>query len=263
MISLEGKVAIVTGATQGLGADIVVALHAAGASVLVTGRDAERGDEVVTALKERAAFVAADLAEDAGIDAIIDAALTAFGRIDILVNNACLYNDAGFGSTREDWHRALDVNVVGPALLMGRTADHLSSPGGVIVNIGSVGGKFGAAGRMLYPASKAGLMQLTKNAAATLAPRGIRVLTVSPAWTWSPALESLAGSEERADRIGAATHPLGRVGRGSDVGDVVVFACSEMARFMTGVDLPVDGGYSMLGPDRGLGPRPWFVGEKE
>ncbi|QTH21333.1 SDR family oxidoreductase [Rhizorhabdus wittichii] len=263
MISLDGKVAIVTGATQGLGAGIAASLHAAGASVLVTGRDAERGAAVVAALGERAAFVAADIAQDEGVATCLDAALARFGRLDILVNNACLYADPGLGASREEWHRSLDVNLVGPALLIAGAAGHLPSPGGVIVNIGSVGGKFGAAGRLLYPASKAALMQLTKSAAVTLAPRGIRVLTVSPAWTWSPALAGMAGSEQRADAVGARTHPLGRVGRDADVGDVVVFACSDMARFMTGVDLPVDGGYSILGPDQGLGPRPWFEGGEQ
>ena len=257
MIPLHGKVALVTGATQGLGADIAASLRAAGASVMITGRDIQRGTAVAEALGADAAFVNADLAQDDGIKACLDAVIERFGQLDILVNNACLYADPGLGATREDWHRSLDVNLVGPALLMAKAAELLPS-GGVIVNIGSVGGKFGAAGRMLYPAGKAGIMQLTKNAAVTLAPRGIRVLTVSPAWTWSPSLADMAGTEQRADAVGARTHPLGCVGRGADVGEVVVFACSEMAGFMTGVDLPVDGGYSILGPDQGLGPRPWF-----
>ena len=257
MIPLHGKVALVTGATQGLGADIAASLRAAGASVMITGRDIQRGTAVAEALGADAAFVNADLAQDDGIKACLDAVIERFGQLDILVNNACLYADPGLGATREDWHKSLDVNLVGPALLMAKAAELLPS-GGVIVNIGSVGGKFGAAGRMLYPAGKAGIMQLTKNAAVTLAPRGIRVLTVSPAWTWSPSLADMAGTEQRADAVGARTHPLGRVGRGADVGEVVVFACSEMAGFMTGVDLPVDGGYSILGPDQGLGPRPWF-----
>ena len=262
MIPLHGKVALITGATQGLGADIAASLRAAGASVMITGRDVQRGTAVAEALGADAAFVNADLAQDDGIKACLDAVIERFGRLDILVNNACLYADPGLEATREDWHKSLDVNLVGPALLMAKAAELLPS-GGVIVNIGSVGGKFGAAGRMLYPAGKAGLMQLTKNAAVTLAPRGIRVLTVSPAWTWSPSLADMAGTEQRADAIGARTHPLGRVGRGADVGEVVVFACSEMASFMTGVDLPVDGGYSILGPDQGLGPRPWFAGDSQ
>jgi 3-oxoacyl-[acyl-carrier protein] reductase len=257
MIPLHGKVALVTGATQGLGADIAASLRAAGASVMIAGRDVQRGTAVAEALGADAAFVNADLAQDDGIKACLEAVIERFGQLDILVNNACLYADPGLGATREDWHKSLDVNLVGPALLMAKAAELLPS-GGVIVNIGSVGGKFGAAGRMLYPAGKAGIMQLTKNAAVTLAPRGIRVLTVSPAWTWSPSLADMAGTEQRADAVGARTHPLGRVGRGADVGQVVVFACSEMAGFMTGVDLPVDGGYSILGPDQGLGPRPWF-----
>lgn len=262
MIPLHGKVALVTGATQGLGADIAASLRAAGASVMTTGRDVQRGAAVAEALGADAAFVNADLAQDDGIKACLEAVIERFGQLDILVNNACLYADPGLEATREDWHKSLDVNLVGPALLMAKAAELLPN-GGVIVNIGSVGGKFGAAGRMLYPAGKAGLMQLTKNAAVTLAPRGIRVLTVSPAWTWSPSLADMAGTEQRADAIGARTHPLGRVGRGADVGEVVVFACSEMAGFMTGVDLPVDGGYSILGPDQGLGPRPWFAGDSQ
>lgn len=262
MIPLHGKVALVTGATQGLGADIAASLRAAGASVMITGRDVQRGAAVAEALGADAAFVNADLAQDDGIRACLEAVIERFGQLDILVNNACLYADPGLEATREDWHKSLDVNLVGPALLMAKAAELLPN-GGVIVNIGSVGGKFGAAGRMLYPAGKAGLMQLTKNAAVTLAPRGIRVLTVSPAWTWSPSLADMAGTEQRADAIGARTHPLGRVGRGADVGEVVVFACSEMAGFMTGVDLPVDGGYSILGPDQGLGPRPWFARDSQ
>jgi NAD(P)-dependent dehydrogenase (short-subunit alcohol dehydrogenase family) len=137
-------------------------------------------------------------------------------------------------------------------------AEKMTKPGGVVVNIGSVGGKVGAAGRVLYPASKAGILQFTKNAAVTLAPEGIRVLSVSPAWTWSPALEGMAGTIERADAVGGRIHPIGRVGRGGDIGNAVIFAVSDMASFMTGVDIAVDGGFTIVGPDQGRGPRPWF-----
>jgi NAD(P)-dependent dehydrogenase (short-subunit alcohol dehydrogenase family) len=131
--------------------------------------------------------------------------------------------------------------------------------GATVINLGSVGGKFGMKGRAIYPASKAGLLQITKNFAVTLAPRGIRVLSVSPAWTWSPAISAAVnGSLEVADAAGAITHPLGRIGRGEEVGRTIVFAVSDDASWMTGTDLAVDGGFACLGPDQGLSAGPWF-----
>jgi NAD(P)-dependent dehydrogenase (short-subunit alcohol dehydrogenase family) len=263
MISLEGKTAIVTGSAQGLGADIARSLIEAGANVVLADRNVDGGAAMAAELGIKAWFCKTDIALDNDIAACVAGTLERFGGLDLLVNNACVYADAGLASTRADWMRALNVNLVGAAIFMSMAARAMTRPGGVIVNIGSVGGKFGAAGRALYPASKAGLMQLTKNAAVTLAPDGIRVLTVSPAWTWSPALENMTGGIERADAIGARLHPVGRVGRGRDVGNAVVFAASEMAGFMTGVDIPVDGGFSILGPDQGRSPRAWFAEAKE
>jgi 3-oxoacyl-[acyl-carrier protein] reductase len=259
MIRLDGRAAIVTGAAQGLGEAIARGLHAAGAAVMLADRDAAKGAAVAAALgPARAAFAAVDLAHDEDINRLVAAARERLGRLDILVNCAISYADPGLAATRAEWHAALDVNLIGPALLTARAVSVMTAPGGVVVNIGSVGGKFGAAGRALYPAAKAALLQLTRNMAVSLAPQGIRVVSVSPAWTWSPALERLAGSLARADRVGARLHPAGRVGRGEDVARAVVFACSDMAGFITGVDIPVDGGFSALGPDQGRSPRAWF-----
>ena len=257
MIALDGKTAIVTGAAQGLGRDIAQSLHEAGANVVLADRAADAG--AAQALGARAWYSRTDIALDDQIAACIAGTMDRFGGLDILVNNACLYADAGLASTRAEWLAALNVNLVGAAIFTAMAAERMTRPGGVIVNIGSVGGKFGAAGRALYPASKAGLLQLTKNAAATLAPQGIRVLSVSPAWTWSPALEGMAGSIAQADAVGGRLHPIGRVGRGRDIGNAVVFAVSDMAGFITGVDIPVDGGFSSLGPDQGRSPRAWFA----
>lgn len=255
MITLDGRAAIVTGGAQGLGAAIARGLGAAGADVLVADcKEPEAG-------APRTIFQRTDLASDADIDACVAAAVARFGRLDILVNCAVTYLDPGLAATRAEWRAALDVNLIGAALLTARAAEVMTAPGGVVVNIGSVGGKFGAAGRALYPASKAALLQFTRNAAVTLAPRGIRVLSVSPAWTWSPALAAMAGDEVRADAVGARVHPAGRVGRGEDVANAVLFACSALAGFITGVDLPVDGGFSILGPDAGRGPRAFFTAE--
>ena len=258
MTNLEGRTAIVSGATQGLGLDIARALHAAGANVVMLGRGETSGLAAAAGVGERALFVQTDIGSDADIEAAVDAALSRFGAVDLLINNACIYVDHGLDSTREEWLGTLNVNLVGAAILTQKVAPHLPDGRGVIVNITSVGGKFGAAGRALYPASKAGLAQFTRNAAATLAPRGIRVVSVTPAWTWSPALEARAGTIERADRVAARLHPLGRAGRGADVADVVLFVCSDGARFITGTEIAVDGGFTMLGPDQGRGPAAWF-----
>ncbi|CAN7741373.1 SDR family oxidoreductase [Variovorax paradoxus] len=259
MTPLQGKVAVVTGAAALLGSAIARAFVQAGARVVAVDIDAVRGEALAAGLGEGCRFVACDIASDDALDALVAGVLRTEGRIDCLVNNAVVYGDAGLGAARADWLSALNVNLVSGAMLVQKTADALAAQGGAIVNMGSVGGKFGAAGRALYPAAKAAILQLTRNQAATLAPRGVRVNSVSPGWTWSDALSRMAdGDRARADRVGAPMHPLGRVGDGDDVAQVVLFLCSDAARFVTGADIPVDGGFSMLGPDQGRSARDWF-----
>lgn len=253
---MNGRVAIVTGGNSHLGKEIARAFVGAGTSVVIAARDAERGDAAARELD--ALYVQTDLAEDASIEACVAATLERFGRLDFLVNNAVAYIDGGLETTREDWVYALNVNVAGTAVFVREASRHME-PGSAIVNLGSVGGKFGAAGRSVYPASKAAILQLTKNQAVELAPRGIRVNSVSPGWTWSdPLARMTGGSREAADRAAATTQPLGRAGDAEEVGAAVVFLCSPAASFITGTDLAVDGGYSMLGPDQGRGPRYWI-----
>lgn len=259
--SLAGKTAIVTGSTQGLGADIAKVLSACGAAVVIVGRNASAGEEIAAAIRSgggQALYCATDIQDDAQIDACIEETLQAFGRLDILVNNACSYEDDGLEASREQWHRTLGINLVSAAIFAQKVLPHLPR-GGCIVNLGSTGGKFGAAGRALYPASKAAMLQFTKNLAASIAPRGLRAVAVSPAWTWSPSVQRLShDSREHADKVASQFHPLGRVGDGAEIGHVVAFAVSEAASWITGVDIPVDGGFSMLGPDQGISPRIWF-----
>ena len=261
LVDLTGKSAIITGSTQGLGADIASVLARCGASVTIVGRNADKGQQLAETLRGQGAqvlYCPTDIQQDDEIDNCIQQTLNAFGGLDILVNNACIYEDAGLDSTREQWHHTLGVNLVSAAIFAQKASGHMKA-GSVIVNLGSTGGKFGAAGRALYPASKAAILQFTKNLAVTLAPEGIRAVAVSPAWTWSPAVERLSqGSRPDADRVAAALHPLGRVGNGEEVGNAVAFVASDAASWITGVDIPVDGGYSILGPDQGDSPRQWF-----
>lgn len=255
---LQGQVAIVTGSTQGLGTDIARQLLDAGASVMLVGRNRAAGAALASELGERCRFVACNVELDEDIDGCIDATLAAFGRLDILVNNACVYDDQGLQSDREQWLKTLNINLVSAAIFVQKATPHMTE-GGTVINIGSTGGKFGTAGRALYPASKAGILQLTRNLAVSLAPASIRVISVSPAWTWSPGVATMSGGDIAvADRVGAAFHPLGRVGRGEEIGQVVAFLCSQGASWITGVDIPVDGGFSILGPDQGISPRVWF-----
>jgi 3-oxoacyl-[acyl-carrier protein] reductase len=252
---MNDRVAIVTGGNSRLGAAIARAFTAAGAAVVIAARDAERGNAVAQEIG--ALFVETDIGGDDSIAACIETAVDRLGRLDFLVNNAVVYADGGIETTREEWLRGLNINVVGTAVFVREASRHMSE-GSAIVNVGSVGGKFGAVGRAVYPACKAAILQLTKNQAADLAPRGIRVNSVSPGWTWSDPLERMAGTRDAADRAAAATQPLGRAGDAEEVAAAVVFLCSPAASFITGADLAVDGGFSMLGPDQGRGAGYWI-----
>jgi NAD(P)-dependent dehydrogenase (short-subunit alcohol dehydrogenase family) len=258
----KGKVALVTGGASLLGSTIVRAFHAAGAAVVIADLDEARGKAVGDPLGERVLFVRTDVADDAQLAALVAAAGKRFGGVDYLVNGAVTFLDNGLESTREEWLRALSVNVASGAILARMVAPVMKARGGgSIVNFSSIAGRFGAAGRFLYPASKAALKQVTRNEATELAPFRVRVNAISPAWTWSDPLKVLSGNDRaRADAVGAKTHPLGRIGDAEEVADVLAWLCSDAASWITGADIPVDGGYAMLGPDRGLGPKGWFEG---
>jgi NAD(P)-dependent dehydrogenase (short-subunit alcohol dehydrogenase family) len=257
----KGKVALVTGGASLLGATIVRAFHAAGAAVVIADVDEARGTAVAEPLGERALFVRTDITDDAELVALTGAAQKRFGGVDFLINSAVTFQDNGLASTREEWWRALNVNVASGAILTRLLAPMMKARGGgAVVNFSSIAGKFANAGRMLYPASKAAIRQITRNEAIDLAPHRIRVNCVSPAWTWSDPLKALSGgSRELADKVGARLHPLGRIGDAEEVANAVLWLCSDGASWVTGEDLAVDGGYAMLGPDQGLGPKGWLA----
>jgi NAD(P)-dependent dehydrogenase (short-subunit alcohol dehydrogenase family) len=254
MRGLDGKIAIVTGGATSIGAAIVQAFHAAGAKVAIADIDDGAGAALAAELGDSVMFQHTDITDDAQITACLAATAEAFGGLDFLVNNACTFLDEGLASSRADWLTSMNVNVVSGAVFVREAAPYLRRRGGgAVVNFSSVAGKHGQRGRALYPAGKAAILQLTRNEAMELAADRIRVNAVAPGWTWSAPISRLAkGNREKADRIAGEYHPLGRLGDAEDVARAVLFLCSEDARHITGIDLPVDGGYAMTGPDQGM-----------
>ncbi len=257
-MDLTGKVALITGGTHGLGGTISQELHAAGAKVLITGIEDDKGAALARSLGEGAAYYRMDLGQDGDIDAALGDCKSRFGRLDIVVHNACSYLDEGIGTARADWLTSLNINVVGAAVLIDKARGFLTAPGGVVVLIGSVSAKSGSRTRGPYSVSKAAIAQLMKLSAVQLGPDGIRAVSVTPGWTWTPPMEAMTdGDRSIADKAGAEVNLLGRVGRMKEVANAVVFASSDAASWITGCDIPVDGGFTALGPDRGFGPRHW------
>jgi NAD(P)-dependent dehydrogenase (short-subunit alcohol dehydrogenase family) len=242
-MSLGGRVAIVTGGAQSIGAAIVRELVGRGAQVVVVDLAQNPGERLVAELGEPAVFVRADIGDPADRDRALEVAVDRFGGVDVLVNNAVDPRDGGEAAGPERWLAAYNVNVVAAAMLMLACRSSMRARGGgVVVNIASVSAHRAQEGRWVYNASKAALLQLTRSAARDLAPDGIRVVSVTPAWTVSRAIPS-------ESTPAAAYHALGRIGRAEEVARVVAFVCSDDASFVTGSEIPVDGGYLALGPE--------------
>lgn len=250
--SLVGKTAIVTGGATIIGAAVVTALHAAGSNVVLVDIDKDNGQKVADRLGDRVWFRETDITDDAQIAACVEATAARFGGIDILVNLACSYVDSALDSPRSDWLAACNVNLISGVMMLRAVHPYMvKRGGGAVVNFGSISARVAQTGRWLYPTTKAAIHQVTRNEAMDLAKDHIRVNTVSPGWTWSAIMNELShGDRAKTDRVAAPFHLLGRVGDPGEVANVVVFACSDRASFVTGADLPVDGGYSAMGPEQ-------------
>lgn len=243
----QGKVAVITGASRGIGRSIALALAARGATIVAVDMDQASTDGVVAELQAAGATalaVVGNVTVSADVERMIDAATEAFGRVDILVNNAGITRDGLLMRMKdEDWDAVLSVNLKG-AFLCTRAAFKVMSKQryGRIVNIASVVGQMGNAGQANYCASKAGLIGLTKSNAREMAKRNITVNAVAPGFIATAMTDALS-DKVRAELT--AQIPLERLGSADDIATAVVFLASEPAGYITGHVLSVNGGMYM------------------
>jgi len=250
---LAGKVAIVTGAAQGIGRACAERLAKEGAKVLLTDINADNGQRIareIAAAGGTAQFAPCDVAKEADVNAAIAAALAAHGRIDVVVNNAGILDDAPFLDLPvAEFDRILGVNLRG-AFLMGQAAARQmvkqgtpagASQAGAIVNMSSINERFALPDHVAYSISKGGISQLTKAMAIALAPHGIRVNAVGPGTIETPLLDGVIKDKAFREKVLSRT-PIGRFGQPSEVAAIVAWLASEEASYVTGTTIFADGG---------------------
>jgi NAD(P)-dependent dehydrogenase (short-subunit alcohol dehydrogenase family) len=242
-----GRVAIVTGAARGLGRAVATRLHERGASVAVNVRDAGRAEDAARGIGHRARAVPADVAVVDGPESIVRRTLELFGRIDILINNAALPLTTRFEHiTADEWRQALEINLTAPFLLTQAVLPTMKAQGyGRIVNISSTAGRMvSTLGGAHYTASKTGLLGLTRAAAKELGRYGITVNAVCPGMI-DTELTRESASTDVLERL-ATSFPVPRLGTASEVADLICFAASERAGYITGASLDINGGDLMM-----------------
>jgi 3-oxoacyl-[acyl-carrier protein] reductase len=245
---LSGKVAVVTGASKGIGASIALHLAAEGAAVVVNYASSKEGaDRIVGEINGsggKAVAVQANLAKPAEVRRLFDAALSAYGRVDVLVNNAGVYEFLPLENvTPEHFHRMFDLNVLGLILASQEAAKHFGPAGGSIVNISSVAATSTPASGSVYSATKAAVDAVTRSLAKELGPRKIRVNSVNPGMVETEGFHAAGIAESDFQRSVEAQTPLGRIGQPKDIAPAVVFLASDDASWITGETWHVTGGY--------------------
>jgi 3-oxoacyl-[acyl-carrier protein] reductase len=245
MFDLTNRVALVTGASGGLGSAIARALHGQGATVALSGTRREALDALAVELGARAFVVPCDLSDKDAVEKLVPAAEAAAGPLDILINNAGVTRDGLFLRMKdEDWETVMTVNLfsafrLSRAVLKGM----MKRRHGRIVNITSIVGVTGNGGQANYAASKAGLIGMSKSLAAEVATRNVTVNCIAPGFIASPMTDALTDKQKEAI---LATIPAARLGQGADIGAACVYLSSEEAAYVTGQTLHVNGGMAMI-----------------
>lgn len=247
MSSLNGKVAIITGGSSGIGRATAIAFAREGASVVVASRREDEGLETVNLVKEAGSdgfFVKTDVAKQADIGAMVEKTVEFYGRLDYAFNNAGVeqVQTPLLEQTEEDFDRIININVKAVWLCMQhQISQMLKNGGGAIVNMSSAAGLIGVSGAPIYVASKHAVLGLTKSVALEYAKQGIRVNAVCPGVVETDLFERFASNPQFRERI-MAMHPIGRAGKPEEIAGGVVWLCSDQASFVTGQSLTLDGG---------------------
>ena len=247
MFKLDGRTALVTGATGGIGAAIARTLHKAGATVALSGRQVDKLEALATELGARTHVIPCDLADKAQVAKLVDAAIAKLGRLDILVNNAGLTRDNLFMVMKdEQWDEVIAVNLTSTFMLM-RAASRAMIRGksgyGRIINISSISGQVGNPGQANYAAAKAGMIGMTKSLARECAPRGITANCIAPGFI-KTAMTAVLNDKQNETIMGAI--PAGRMGTPEEIAAAALYLASEEAGYVTGHTLNVNGGMMMM-----------------
>lgn len=261
----QNRIAIVTGGTNGIGHAIALELLREGAQVVVSGlpADIEEGRRAFASAGFSPLLLAGDMADEKFCRELVAATLAKHQRVDYLVNNAFSFVAKGLDATRDDFNRSYTVGPFAFALLIQLVAEPMRRQrGGAIVNISSISAAIAQPNRWTYNTAKGAVTQLTRCAALDLARDRIRVNSVSPGWIWTREVDKAAGGDRATyDPIWGQFHMLGRMGHPVEIAGPVLFLLSDDASFITGTDLPVDGGYNGLGPE-GLGQNTKIAGSR-
>jgi NAD(P)-dependent dehydrogenase (short-subunit alcohol dehydrogenase family) len=249
---LKDKVAIVTGGASGIGRATGILFAEEGASVFLADLSAEAGQATARQIEEKggkAAFIQADTSQESECRRVVEACREAFGKVNVLVNNAAAFVLKGVEATPEDWKKVMETNVFGYAYLMRFVAEEMRSQGGgTIVNVGSVSSVIAQAQLLTYNASKGAVLQMTRCAALDLAPDNIRVNCVCPGLVWTGQVQKMATeagkTREQMETEMSAPQILKRAADPSEIAYAILFLASEESSFCTGSALFVDGGWT-------------------
>jgi 3-oxoacyl-[acyl-carrier protein] reductase len=247
MAELSGKVALVTGASKGIGAGIAKGLAAAGAAVVVNYASSREGaDRVVAEIKEaggEAVAVQGDVADSADVSRLFAEAQSAFGKLDILINNAGVFKFEPLEDiTETEFHRQFNINVLGTILAAQEAVKHFGTEGGSIVNVSSVVSSNPPPASTVYSATKAAVDSVTRSLARELGPRGIRVNAINPGLTETEGALQIGLFDTPAEEAFLANTPLGRRAQPNDIVPAAVFLASDQSAWITGETVRVSGG---------------------